>query len=33
MIMSVLVKGVLYNPPAEYLFFDQKIKMKFVSRI
>jgi len=29
----MLVKGVSYNPPSEYLFLDQKRKMKLVSRI
>jgi transposase len=32
-IWNMLVKGVPYNPPAEYLFLDQKRKMKLVSRI
>lgn len=29
----MLVKGIPYNPPTEYLFLDQKRKMKLVSRI
>ena len=29
----MLVKGVPYSPPTEYLFLDQKRKMKLVSRI
>ena len=32
-IWNMLVKGVPYNPPTEYLFLDQKRKMKLVSRI
>lgn len=32
-IWNMLVKGVSYNPPTEYLFLDQKRKMKLVSRI
>jgi len=29
----MLVKGMPYNPPTEYLFLDQKRKMKLISRI
>lgn len=32
-IWNMLAKGVPYNPPAEYLFLDQKRKMQLVSRI
>jgi len=32
-IWNMLVKGVPYNPPTEYLFLDQKRKRKLVSRI
>jgi transposase len=32
-IWNMLVKGVPYNPPSEYLFLDQKRKLKMVSRI
>lgn len=32
-IWNMLAKGVPYNPPTEYLFLDQKRKMKLVSRI
>lgn len=32
-IWNMLVKGIPYNPPTEYLFLDQKRKMKLVSRI
>ncbi|SDN08372.1 hypothetical protein SAMN04488514_1231, partial [Kriegella aquimaris] len=30
---NMLVKGIPYNPPTEYLFLDQKRKLKLVSRI
>ena len=30
---KMLAKGVLYQPPTEYLFLDQKRKLKLVSRI
>ena len=29
----MLAKGEQYNPPTEYLFLDQKRKMKLVSRM
>jgi hypothetical protein len=29
----MLTKGVPYKPPTEYLFLDQKRKLKMVSRI
>jgi len=32
-IWNMLVKGMPYNPPTEYLFLDQKRKMKLISRI
>ncbi len=32
-IWNMLVKGVPYNPPTEYLFLDQKRKQKMVNRI
>lgn len=32
-IWNMLVKEIPYNPPTEYLFLDQKRKMKLVSRI
>ena len=32
-IWNMLVKGIPYNPPTEYLFLDQKRKLKLVSRI
>jgi len=32
-IWNMLTKGIPYNPPTEYLFLDQKRKMKLVSRI
>jgi transposase len=32
-IWNMLVKGVPYNPPTEYLFLDQKRKLKMVNRI
>jgi transposase len=32
-IWNMLTKGIPYNPPAEYLFLDQKRKLKMVSRI
>lgn len=32
-IWNMLVKGIPYKPPTEYLFLDQKRKMKLVSRI
>ncbi len=32
-IWNMLVKGIPYSPPTEYLFLDQKRKMKLVSRI
>jgi transposase len=32
-IWNMLAKGVPYNPPAEYLFLDQKRKMELVSII
>ena len=32
-IWNMLVKSVPYQPPTEYLFLDQKRKMKLVSRI
>ena len=32
-IWNMLTKGVPYNPPEEYLFLDQKRKLKMVSRI
>jgi transposase len=32
-IWNMLVKGVPYNPPSEYLFLDQKRKLKMVNRM
>ena len=32
-IWNMLVKGLSYNPPIQYLFLDQKRKLKMVSRI
>lgn len=32
-IWNMLVKGIPYNPPTEYLFLDQKRKLKLVNRI
>ena len=32
-IWNMLVKGVSYNPPVQYLFLDQKRKMGLVNRI
>ena len=32
-IWNMLSKGVPYQPPTEYLFLDQKRKMKLVNRI
>ena len=32
-IWTMIKKKVAYNPPTEYLFFDQKGKMKLVARI
>ena len=32
-IWNMLAKGEQYQPPTEYLFLDQKRKMKLVSRI
>lgn len=32
-IWNIIVKKVAYNPPTDYLFFDQKRKLKLVTRI
>ncbi len=32
-IWNMLVKGIPYSPPIEYLFLDQKRKLRLVSRI
>ena len=32
-IWNMLTKGIPYNPPSEYLFLDQKRKLKMVNRI
>jgi transposase len=32
-IWNMLVKGVNYNPPTEYLFLDEKRKLKLVARV
>lgn len=32
-IWNKLIKGVQYSPPKEYLFLDQKRKLKLVDRI
>ena len=32
-IWNMIVKGVPYNPPVQYLFLDQKRKLKLVARI
>gem|GEM_PF-813474 len=32
-IWNMLVKGTNYNPPTNYLFLDEKRKMKLVARI
>ena len=30
---NVIVKGTNYNPPTEYLFLDEKRKLKLVARV
>lgn len=32
-IWNMLVKGTNYNPPTEYLFLDEKRKLKLVARV
>mgnify|MGYP003521020696 CR=1 FL=1 len=32
-IWNMIVKGLNYNPPTEYLFLDEKRKLKLVSRV